>query len=75
METEIDDDPDYVKEAVKWVRDQIRILRSNPLPDPEHVEGLISWIKFGIKSGKFTLEELETSQHELHDFSRILLTH
>ncbi len=65
----------YVKEAVKSIKIELEILRNNSLPDPKHVEGLISWIRFGVTSGKFTLEILETSPAELFRFSQILLTH
>lgn len=65
----------YVSEAVMSIRAELSKLRVNPLPDPDHVAGLISWIRFGIQSGKFTLEDVQTNEKELHDFSRILITH
>ncbi len=65
----------YVEEAIKSIRIELDVLRSNPLGDPTHVEGLISWIRFGVNSGKFTLEDVGTCPMELHDLSRILVTH
>jgi hypothetical protein len=66
---------DYSKDTVRSIKKLLDALRADPLPDPQHVEGLISWIRLGVSYQKFTLDDLETCERELHDMSRILLTH
>ncbi len=73
MEQDLEDD--YVEESIKSIRILLGVVRTSPMPDQNHVEGLISWIRFGLTSGKFTLEEVGTSIYELHQMSRIVITH
>ncbi len=73
MDTELEDD--YVREAIQSIKVELEIVRESSIPDPKHVEELLAFVRFGIRSGKFTYELLGTSPAELLWFSHILITH